>query len=216
MRVKCLFVSSVTDSMAEERKALFEAQAAWLRYTLYVAERNLGHERVATEIKRHLAISDVFLLLLGADYGSTGPRGGESWTETEFRLAQRRARWWRRPAILVFQRAEPIADERQRGFVERVTRGASAFKCAVFETPKQLLEQLQARLLALATDNELRLRRLVSQILLAGGGLGIAAAFAFLWLQANPAAIASGDALAAFGLAVAGFAGFFGWQYLRS
>jgi hypothetical protein len=143
---KLLVFLSSTSGLADERREL----AAKLPriYELYLYEwdtpRSTSPEKRCREM---INKSDVFLCVLGSDYGSVfpGPDGQRSIVEWEFETAQSCSDL----EVLTFIRqlaAGEIRVPEQQVFVERVKRFREGHWCQEYATPTELVERARASL----------------------------------------------------------------------
>lgn len=140
-----VFLSS-TSLLAEERREL----AAKLPriYELYLYEWDRARGTSPEEhCRKMIAKSDVFLGVLGPDYGSAfpGAAGAQSIVEWEFETAQSRGNL----EILSFIRRLVAGESRvpaQQAFVDRVKAFRDGHWCQEYAIPSELVERARASL----------------------------------------------------------------------
>ena len=140
-----VFVSS-TSRLAEERRELLNRLPRI--YELYLFELDRAR-RASPEAhcREMIEKSDVFLGILGLDYGSPFPDTGERRSIVEWEFEQASAH--ERLEILAFIK-EPgsgqARDPAQQTFVDRVARFREGFWCQQFSTAAELSEKARASL----------------------------------------------------------------------
>jgi hypothetical protein len=134
-----VFISSFRSGLEEERDSLPGPIAAIghepLRFEDFTAQSVLSREACL----RGVAAADVYLLLLGPNYGTVFPETGRSPTHEEYVAAQ--ARGIHR---LVFRKAGVGLDDQQARFVEEV----EAYSTGVFRDSFHSAVDLQAKVVA--------------------------------------------------------------------
>jgi hypothetical protein len=146
MIIKPLVFLSSTSRLEEERREL-EAKLPRI-YELYLYEWDRARRSSPEEHCREMINkSDVFLGVLGSDYGSAFPGAGDkrSIVEWEFETAQLRGN----VEILTFIRQLVAGESRvpaQQAFVDRVKGFRDGHWCQEFATPPELVERARASL----------------------------------------------------------------------
>jgi hypothetical protein len=137
MRTPVVFISSTSD-LAAERQALAESLAPLYAPYLYERDR-AGRHHPADRCRQMIEESDVFVCLLGEQFGSvyTFDVGSRSIVEWEFETARAQ----RHVELMAF-RKDPLArpDPRQQAFIDRVTGFGSGVWTNSFRSPAELVQ----------------------------------------------------------------------------